>query len=159
AWGLLAWQRAEAALDTTQYVVIDVETTGLSSRTNRLLEVAAIRCRGARVLDTFTSLVNPHPRLSPFIQTFTGITPDMAADAPEIADVLPSFLEFLGTDPLVGHNIAFDLGFLHAELARIDAVLVLTNTSLDTGRLAARLLPHLGKPSLDRLCSALSLPI
>jgi DNA polymerase-3 subunit epsilon len=159
SWGLRGWQRAEATLDAIEYVVIDVETTGLGARTHRLLEVAAVRCRGTRVLATFASLVNPHKRLSAFIQSFTGITPDMVADAPEVADVLPCLLDFLGADPLVGHNVAFDLGFLHAELARLDGGITLTNTSLDTGRLAARLLPHLGKPSLDRMCAALDLAV
>ena len=158
-WALTTWQRPQAGWEATEYVVIDLETTGLGPRMHRVIELAAVRCRGAEVIDTFEALVNPHRRLSSFIVGYTGITPDMLADAPEIAEVLPGFLEFLGGDPLVGHNIAFDLGFLHGELDRLDLGVTVTNTPIDTGRLAVRLLPSLGKPSLDRLCAALGLPV
>ncbi len=157
AWGLMAWSQAEAAFNATDYVVIDLETTGLSARAHCITELAAVRCRGNTVLATLSTLVKPRRRPSAFIQSYTGITSDMLADAPDAAAVLPDFLHFIGSDPLVGHNIAFDLAFLHAELARVDAGRVLTNRTLDTGRLAARLLPHLGKPSLDRLCATLGL--
>src|SRR5262249_19213454 len=153
---LRAWARAEAAFEGTRYVVIDVETTGLSARSHRVIEVALLRCRGMEVLDGYSTLVNPRRGIPAFIRSFTGITPEMLAGMPEMSVVLPGWREFLGAAPLVGHNVAFALGFLHGEMARHDAGLTLTNPALDTSHLAARLLPHLGKPSLDRLCAALA---
>ena len=82
SWALAAWTSASATLRSMRYVVVDVETTGLSPRTQTLIEIAALRCLGAQVIDTFTTLVDPGRPIPPFIRRFTGITDDMVAGAP-----------------------------------------------------------------------------
>ena len=100
------------------YVVLDLETTGLSPADNTIIEAAAVLVRGGVIVDRFQTLINPGSPLDPFITGLTGITDEMLADAPSVERILPAFLDFVGTDPVVGHNVAFDIGFLRAALDR-----------------------------------------
>ena len=156
AWALAAWISASATLRSLRYVVVDVETTGLSPRTQALIEIAALRCLGAQVIDTFTTLVDPGRPIPPFIRRFTGITDDMVAGAPGPGAAVEAFLRFAGADVLVGHNVRFDLNFLGAA-AEGHLGVAIANESLDTIALGTLLLPGLRRPSLDRLAAALSL--
>jgi DNA polymerase-3 subunit epsilon len=156
-WGLRAWQRSEQVLSELEYVVIDVEATGLRPGNHRLIEVAGLRARGAVVLDTFQSLINPQRPLPRFITAFTGITPEMVASAAPAAEVLPRLLEFLGDHLIVGHNVSFDLGFLDHEAARLG--LSLPMASLDTITLARCFVPELRRYKLDILARYLGVAI
>src|SRR5438067_9911133 len=156
SWALAAWTSAADTLRSLRYVVVDVETTGLSPRTQTLIEIAALRCLGAQVLDTFTSLVDPGRPIPPFIRRFTGISEDMVAGAPGPGAAVEAFLRFAGADVLVGHNVRFDLNFLGAAAERHLGVAI-ANESLDTIALGTLLLPGLRRPSLDRLAAELSL--
>ena len=127
------------------WVALDLETTGLSSDEDQIIEVGAVRFRGEETLDTFQSFVNPGRRLDPFVTRLTGITNDDLRDAPGFSSVAAALAAFVGRSPLVGHNIAFDLGFLDHQGFRI------ANQLCDTWELAYFLLP--GQPSyaLDSL--------
>lgn len=105
-----------------KYVVIDIETTGLSPGQNSIIEVAAIKVEGGMEINCFQTLVNPDKRISPKITKMTGITTTMVKDAPRIDQALPEFIAFLGDWPVVGHNINFDLGFIlhEAKLLGLD---------------------------------------
>lgn len=94
------------------YTVIDFETTGIDSNNDSILEMAAVRVRGGDIVDSFSSLVNPGVHISAKISQITGITDDMVVGSPSIQEVLPSFVNFIGDDILMGHNIRFDLRFL-----------------------------------------------
>jgi len=93
-------------------VALDIETTGLDSQKEAILEIGAVRFNGRRVEDKWTTLVNPGRPVPPFITQLTGITNQMVAQAPPVSAVLADLADFVGDTPIVGHSIAFDLSFL-----------------------------------------------
>ncbi len=121
------------------FCVVDLETTGLSPSECSITEIGAVMFRGGECLGTFQSLVDPGSAVPPSITVLTGITSAMLVDAPRIAEVLPSFLEFLGDAVVVGHNVRFDLSFLDAALGDSGRPR-LSNRSIDTCGLARRLI-------------------
>jgi DNA polymerase III epsilon subunit family exonuclease len=145
-------------LGDTEFVVVDLETTGGAPGASGIIEIGAVRVRGGRLHDTFASLVNPGVPIPPFIQGLTGITDEMVADAPRLAEALPRFLEFAGDAVLVAHNAPFDVGHLTAarrahEGRPVDAAAVCTL------RLARRLMPDLERKGLDSVASALGIAV
>ena len=137
-------------LQQTDYVVFDIETTGLSVTQNRIIEIAAVKMRGGRVVDEFATFVNPHEPIPPHIRELTRITDDMVAGAPDIEQVLPKFLEFVGDAVLVAHNARFDTGFLN-ECCRRLGLPVPANPVLDTLELARLFYPTLKNHKLNTL--------
>jgi len=100
-------------LSDTTFCVVDLETTGGSpARGSKITEVGAVKVRGGEILGEFQTLVNPDELIPAFITVLTGITDQMLIEAPRIAEVLPSFLEFARGSILVAHNAPFDVGFL-----------------------------------------------
>jgi DNA polymerase III subunit epsilon len=120
------------------FVVLDLETTGGSPRTDGITEIGALKVRGGEVIAQIETFVNPGVPVPPFITTLTGITEAMVAPAPPIAAILPSLLEFLHGAVIVGHNIRFDCAFLDAALQR-NGYRRLANRRVDTLALARRL--------------------
>lgn len=125
----------------SNYVVIDVETTGLDSEKDRIIELAAVRVVRNEVVETFTSLVNPDFEISDFISNLTGITNEMLADAPRIQDILPSFLDFIGDAVVLGHNVVFDVKFVYCACMRCFSD-GFPNNFADTLRWSRRLFPE-----------------
>ncbi|MFA5883241.1 MAG: DEDD exonuclease domain-containing protein [Acidimicrobiia bacterium] len=129
-------------LHDVTFVVVDVETTGGSPATCAITEIGAVKYRGGECLGRFETLVNPGVPIPPTITYLTGITEAMVLPAPRIGDVLPHFLEFLGTPGpgrvLAGHNVRFDVAFLDAALAA-HGYDRLRHTRVDTVALARRL--------------------
>lgn len=131
-----------------QYVVIDLETTGLDPYWDKIIEVSGIRIKDGNVIDKYTSLVNPGYEIDEFITELTGITNDMLASAPKINDVLPLYLDFIGTDIVVGHNVNFDVNFLYDNTMSL-LHKPFTNSFIDTMRIARRVFPEYNH---HRLC-------
>jgi DNA polymerase-3 subunit epsilon len=133
------------------YVVFDVETTGSSAKTGgAITEIGALKVVGGQVVDRFATLINPQRPIEPFVVRLTGITNRMVEDAPTAAEVMPLFGDFVEGCVLVGHNVAFDCGFVTA--ARKGAGLQpLENPVLDTLRLARLLVPGLKRYRLASL--------
>ncbi len=127
------------------WIALDLETTGLSPRSDEIIEVGAVRFRGDEVLDTFEALVNPGRRLSRFIVGLTGIRQRDVDAAPSFGEIAVRLMAFLGATPLVGHNVDFDLGFLRAKGLR------LPNPVCDTWELAYVLRPDLKSYALGSL--------
>ena len=125
-------------LHQVTFVVLDLETTGASPASCAITEVGAVRLRGGECLGTYQTLVNPGTPIPPSITVLTGITEAMVLPAPKIAEVLPSFLEFLRGAVVVGHNVRFDVSFLNAALAATGRG-SLGNRIVDTCALARRL--------------------
>ena len=128
----------------SDYTVVDIETTGLSSSTSKIIEISAIKVRNKKEVDTFSVLINPHRPLNSFIRNLTGITDNMLEnEGIEIEEALISFKEFLKSDIILGHNINFDVNFLYDNYEKYLGE-YLENDYLDTLRLARRLLnlPH-----------------
>ncbi len=139
-----------------EYIAFDLETTGLSSQNDRIIEIGAVRMRGGEELDRFQTFVDPHRPLEKKIIELTGITDEMLQGAPSIEEVLPQFLDFVGDRVLVAHNSDFDTGFIRAECGRQG--LPYTYTAADTLILSQNMLPQLSKFKLDIVSNALSLP-
>ncbi len=139
-----------------EFVAFDLETTGLSSRTDRIIEIGAVILKNGEEIDRFQTFVDPQRSLERRIVDLTGITDAMLTGAPKIEEVLPKFLAFCGDRVLVAHNADFDTGFIRAECARQG--LPYRFTVVDTLILAQNLMSHLGKFKLDIVANALSLP-
>ena len=125
-------------LAETTFVVVDLETTGGSANTDAITEIGALKLRGGELLGRFESLVNPGVPIPPMITVLTGITENMVAPAPLVAEILPTFLEFARDAVIVGHNIRFDCAFLDAALVA-HGYPRLSNRRVDTLALARRL--------------------
>ena len=139
-----------------EFVAFDLETTGLSSQTDRIIEIGAVVMKQGREVDRFQTFVDPEQKLDRKIVDLTGITDDMLVGAPKIEEVLPKFLDFIGDRVLVAHNSDFDTGFIRAECARLG--LPYDYTAADTLILSQNLLSHLNKFKLNIVSDALSLP-
>ncbi|HEV7128986.1 MAG TPA: exonuclease domain-containing protein, partial [Ktedonobacterales bacterium] len=130
-------------------VAIDLETTGLFSEQDSIIEIGAVKFAGDDVLETFERFVAPRQPLPYRIQRLTGIRPADLVGAPPLADLVPELRAFLGEYPLVGHSVPFDAAFLrHAGLGR-------RNPLIDTYELAAALLPNLASYTLEAVGAAL----
>ncbi len=138
------------------FVAFDLETTGLSSRSDRIIEIGAVVIQNGKEIDRFQTFVDPGRKLERKIIELTGITDEMLVGAPKIEEVLPKFLEFVAGRVLVAHNSDFDTGFIRSECARQGIAYDLT--AADTLILAQNLMPHLNKFKLDVVSNALSLP-
>ncbi len=139
-----------------EFVAFDLETTGLSSRTDRIIEIGAVLMKNGQEIDRFQTFVDPERKLDRKIVDLTGITDDMLVGAPKIEEALPKFLEFIGDRVLVAHNSDFDTGFIRAECQRLGYSY--NYTAADTLILSQNLLPQLSKFRLDVVSNALSLP-
>ncbi|HEX4063216.1 MAG TPA: exonuclease domain-containing protein [Streptosporangiaceae bacterium] len=104
----------ERTLADTDFVIVDLETTGWTPGEARITEIGAVRFAGGRVVGEFSTLINPGQPIPPDIAELTGISDAMVASAPRIKTVLPGFLAFAGSSVLTAHNAPFDLGFLIA---------------------------------------------
>lgn len=138
-------------LNDGTYVVFDVETTGLSSVYDTIIELAGVKMKNGEIIDRFERFCNPHRPLPPKIIDITGITDDMLVDAPEVDTVLKEFHEWVGDSIYVAHNATFDIGFLNQGFSRINYEKV-KNTVIDTLELARLLFPGLGNHRLNTLC-------
>ena len=150
---LLAGAAADAALERATFCVIDLETTGLSSEFETILEIGAVRVRGGRAVDTFQTLVDPGAPIPRFITALTGIDRSMVDGAPPLAAALAAFLAWADPAPetvFVAHNASFDHRFVAAALRR-EGYAPWPGPVLCTRRLARRVLPDLGRYDLDTL--------
>ncbi len=139
-----------------EFAAFDLETTGLSSRDDRIIEIGAVILKNGVEIDRFQTFVDPERPLDKKIVELTGITEEMLKGAPKIQEVLPKFLDFIGGRVLVAHNSDFDTGFIRAECERQG--LPYTYTAADTLILSQNLLSHLNKFKLNIVSEALSLP-
>jgi DNA polymerase III epsilon subunit family exonuclease len=93
-------------------VAIDIETTGLSEERDAIIEVGAVKFKGRRVEDEWSTLVNPGRHIPEFVSGLTGITDVEVRNAPRFRDVAQALEQFVGDAPIIGHNVRFDMGFL-----------------------------------------------
>lgn len=123
------------------YVVFDLETTGVSPKYDEVIEISAVKVKGGKVAEEFSALVNPGRKIPPGASRVNGITDEMVAEAPFFQEILKKFLEFAGSFVLVGHNIAhFDMKFLYRDAKRFYDQMV-SNDYVDTLVLARKYLP------------------
>ncbi len=137
--------------DERVYAAIDLETTGLDKERHRIIEIGAVKFRGGEVLDEFETYVNPYAQIPQFVQRLTGIRQADVDKAPPFAPVSVRLEEFLGDVPVIGHNVAFDVGFLKKN------GLPMPNVAYDTWDMASVLLPEASEYSLSLLAKNLGI--
>ncbi len=133
-----------------EFVVFDLETTGLSPTVNEIIEIGAVKIKNGRIIGSFSRIVRPQNAIPAEVQRLTGILPEMIDGADGIEMVLPQFMEFVGSAVLVAHNAQFDTGFIRVNLTRT-ARKELENPVVDTLSLARALLPKLKNHKLKNL--------
>ena len=126
-------------------MALDLETTGLDAKSDRIIDVGAVKFRGEEQLGVFHSLVNPRVRLPEFIVSLTGISQADVDTAPDWDAVREELREFIGDARLVGHNVEFDVGFLRSHRIKVD------HLSYDTEQMARVALPAGPEFGLGRL--------
>lgn len=127
--------------DVSDYVAIDLETTGLDPMYDDIIEFGAVKVSNGIIIDKFQSLINPGYEISPFIATLTGISNEMLASAPSLVPTLSKFIEFLGNYTIVGHNVNFDINFIYDACINNLGV-AFSNNFIDTMRLSRRIFPE-----------------
>lgn len=120
------------------YISLDIETTGLDSYFDEIIEIGAIHYSEDEEIDRFQSLINPENDILGFITNLTGITNEMVKDSPSIELVLPNLIEFIGNNILLGHNVNFDINFLYDEALNIFDYKI-QNDFIDTMRISRHL--------------------
>ena len=139
------------------FVVFDLETTGISKDKNKIIEIGAVKISGGKIVDRFSTLVNPHLKLPPKIVELVHITDEMLVDAPDIKEVFPTFAKFIFGCILVAHNADFDAGFINRVAKDFD--IELDNCVLDTLGLSRILLPHLSRHKLNFVAEHLNVKL
>lgn len=125
-----------------EFVVIDIETTGLDPQFDEIIEVGALKIINGKVIDTFNTLVKPVNEIDDYITDLTGITNEMLKNAPMISSVIVDFYKFVGNNIILGHNVNFDINFLYDDLFRV-CTKELNNDFVDTMRIGRYLLKDL----------------
>ena len=126
---------------TPNYVLFDLETTGISRNTDEVIEISAVKVRNGRVIDEFSQLVNPGKLIPYAASMVNNITNQMVKNAPHFDQVLRYFVNFIENDTLVGHNIcSFDMPFIYRDCERYLGQTI-SNDYIDTLRLARKVFP------------------
>ena len=139
------------------YVVFDLETTGFSPETNRIIEIGAVKVQNGKIVYKFSTFVNPQVPIPFRIEQLTSINDSMVIDAPVIADILPEFMKFCEGCVMVAHNADFDMSFIKKNCQRLD--IPCKPTIVDTVALARVLLPNLNRFKLDTVAKALGVSL
>ena len=137
-----------------EFIVFDLETTGLAAASERITEIGAVRVRDGQVLESFNTFVNPEKAIPANITELTGITDAMVKDAPKECEAMEKFREFIGEDAiLVAHNADFDCGFLRQAYRRCG--IDFDNTYVDTVAMARAMFPNLKNHKLNTVAEYL----
>ena len=145
-------------IDEEEFVVFDIETTGLNSHTNKIIEIGAVKIKAGRIIDRYSQLINPGISIPYHITEITSITNEQVANQPKIDEVIGKFVEFIGDAVLVAHNAPFDMGFIKRDIKEylnID----LENSVIDTLQMARDLFPDFKKYGLGDLNKSLGLAL
>ena len=150
-------ESAQQQVTETTFCAFDLETTGFSAVTDCIIEFGAVQFRGAHILNSFNTLVDPGRPLPEVTSRVSGITDEMVAGKPHIDEALQDFCSFIGSSVLIAHNTKFDVGFLRAALQRANKP-DLHNRLVDTLQLAPRAFPSRRSYGLQNLATELGLP-
>ncbi|MFR8586557.1 MAG: PolC-type DNA polymerase III [Ruminococcus sp.] len=153
--GMVSGSRGQSMEEA--FVVFDIETTGFSPVSNRIIEIGAVRVEKGSIVDRFSAFVNPQVPIPFKIEQLTGINDGMVVDAETIEEVLPKFLEFSEGAVMVAHNAGFDMSFIIENCKRQG--IEREFTYVDTVGMARMLLPGLNRFKLDTVAKALNIPL
>lgn len=126
----------------TDYTIIDLETTGLDPSFDEIIEISALKIRNNKIIEEYSTLIQPTYEIDEFITNLTGITNEMLKNAPLLDEKIEEIIDFIGEDIIVGHNVNFDINFLYDNYLKIDKK-ELKNDYIDTMRLAKNFLKEL----------------
>lgn len=143
-------------LTTADYVILDLETTGLSSRYDEIIEFGAVKISSGVIVDSFESFINPKRKISQTTINLTGITDHDVVNAPTFEQIYRSIRNFIGDSVIVAHNALFDYGFLNEKIKRMNEK-PLPNAVIDTLDLAKIIYPTLKRFNLGALCRFLGI--
>lgn len=146
----------EIPFEEAEYCVFDFETTGMSGRQDKVIEIGMVKIRKGKIADTFSSFINPGRPIPYFITKLTGITNADVENAPFFDEVFNRMKEFIGDAVLIAHNLSFDHSFLKHECANAELEF-LANESVCTLRLARKLYPQFPSKSLGNLTKSLKI--
>lgn len=132
------------------YVVFDIETTGLNKDFDKIIEIGALKYRNNILVSEFNYLVNPKIKIPEIITTITGINDEDLINEDTIDNILPKFIDFIEDLPLIAHNSEFDLGFINTNL-KLLGMNKLNNKNIDTLLLAKKYLPQMYNYKLETL--------
>lgn len=133
------------------FVCVDLETTGLNPKTDRIIEIGMVKVREGKIVDQFSSLINPRQQLEERIEQITGITQKELENQPLQKEILPQILEFLEEDVLLGHRVLFDYSFL--KRAFTNEKIPFERKGIDTLKIARKVVADCESKSLPKLCS------
>ena len=133
-----------------EYVVVDIETTGTDPAVDKITEIGAVKIKNGKIIEQFTTLVNPQIPIPEKIVELTGIDDKLVKNAPTIDMVYPDFFKFVKNSVFVGHNVEFDFRFL--KVAGKELGYVLDNRTLDTLALSRKILKKLTRHKLNLVC-------
>ena len=133
------------------FVCVDLETTGLNPKTDRIIEIGMVKVREGKIMDQFSSLINPRQQLEERIEQITGITQKELENQPLQKEILPQILEFLEEDVLLGHRVLFDYSFL--KRAFTNEKIPFERKGIDTLKIARKVVADCESKSLPKLCS------
>ncbi|NJD04240.1 MAG: PolC-type DNA polymerase III, partial [Ruminiclostridium sp.] len=140
-----------------EFIVFDIETTGLEAEKDKITEIGAVKIRGGNVADTFNTFVNPGIHIPEFITKLTGITDEMVEEAPGIEKALDDFFSFTGELPVIAHNASFDTSFIKYNAKKLGKKF--KNAIIDTLQLSRSLFPELGKYKLNLVAKHLGVKL
>lgn len=144
-------------VENVTFVAFDLETTGLSPSTDRIVEIGAVKFRDGKIIDQKSWLINPGRSIPWLVQQVHGITDEMVRDAPSFAEIYDEFMEFIDGTVLMAHNARFDVSFLRAEIERA-GLPVPKNKVIDTLRLFRKWFPNAPSGALSDLVNHTKVP-
>ena len=139
------------------YVSLDLETTGLSPKLDKIIEIGAVKVIDGEIVDNLSEFLNPGRKLEEKTIELTGITEEDLRNAPEASEVIPKLLDFFGDLPLVGHRIMFDYSFV--KHAAVNLKLSFEKEGVDTLKISRACHPELESKKLSAMCEYYKIPL
>ncbi|MGB9678631.1 MAG: PolC-type DNA polymerase III [Thermoanaerobacteraceae bacterium] len=140
-----------------EFVVFDIETTGLSNVNDKIIEIGAVKISNNKIVDRFETFINPQIPIPPFITKLTSINDNMVKDAPTIDKIIPEFMDFIQDAVLVAHNANFDVNFIKSKANQLN--INVKNAVIDTLELSRHLYKNLKNYKLDTVAEYLEVSL
>ena len=132
------------------FICIDLETTGLNPKRDRIIEIGAVKVRNGKAVETFQQLIDPKQELEERVEILTGISSKELEGQPTIQEIVPKLIEFLGEDVLLGHRVLFDYSFLKRTFT--NEKIPFERKGIDTLKLARQFVTDCESKKLESLC-------
>jgi len=140
------------------FIALDIETTGLDKNLDKIIEISAVKFKNGIEVSTFSKLINPQRKIPKFIEGLTGIKNSDVIDKPIFNQIINEFIDFIDCNPIVGHNVEFDLSFINNEIK--DSILDIQQMYIcDTYYLSLSVLYHLESFKLESICAKLNIDV